>query len=76
VATPSHGRAQPDRIASHGQGTSTFGPTRWQRFVLPPKGLLSCDIYIPDLHIDAIKVKVRNSPNQHTCCSDCDRRLS
>ena len=27
---------------------------------LPPKGLRTWDIYIPDLHIDTIKVKSRN----------------
>jgi error-prone DNA polymerase len=27
---------------------------------LPRKGLRTCDIYIPDLHIDTIKVKSRN----------------
>ena len=27
---------------------------------LPPKGLRTRDIYIPDLHIDTIKVKSRN----------------
>ena len=27
---------------------------------LPPKGLRTRDIYIPDLHIDTIKVKARN----------------
>jgi error-prone DNA polymerase len=28
---------------------------------LPPKGLRTRDIYIPELHIDTIKVKARNS---------------
>jgi error-prone DNA polymerase len=27
---------------------------------LPPKGLRTRDIYVPDLHIDTIKVKSRN----------------
>jgi error-prone DNA polymerase len=27
---------------------------------LPPNGLRTRDIYIPDLHIDSIKVKTRN----------------
>jgi hypothetical protein len=27
---------------------------------LPPKGLRTRDIYVPDLHIDTIKVKGRN----------------
>lgn len=45
----------------HGRGDQVTqaggGPDPRER---PPKRLHSCDMYVPDLHIDTLKVKARN----------------
>jgi error-prone DNA polymerase len=46
-----HGRG--DQIRDGG----SFGPDQWD---LPPWGLRARDIYIPDPHIDTIKMKTRD----------------
>jgi error-prone DNA polymerase len=42
---------------------------------LPPKGLRTRDIYIPDLHIDTIKVKSRNFLNGNAGACETKRAL-
>jgi error-prone DNA polymerase len=38
-------------------GTAARGPDPRE---LPPKGLRTRDVYIPDLHLDTLKVKTRD----------------
>jgi len=45
---------------AHGRGDQVKAGGGPDPSELPPKGLRTRDIYIPDLHIDAIKVKSRN----------------
>jgi error-prone DNA polymerase len=45
----------------HGRGDEFHhGSPGVDRRTLPPRGLKPRDIYIPDLHIDSIKVKTRD----------------